>query len=79
MKIRCDCAKTGHVSSRTVVGLILVSLIATSGAHADDGSSDIFRAFTLEGVWSPDCYRSPSEDNPRVVWRVARADPLFMP
>ena len=58
--------------------MVVVSLlIVTSYAHAGDSSPDAFRAFGLEGVWSPDCQQPPSKENPRVVWRVAADKPVF--
>lgn len=62
-------------SQKLVVLMLLLPMIATSRAHADDGSSEAFRAFGLEGIWSPDCRQPPSKDNPRVVWR----DPIDGP
>jgi hypothetical protein len=57
--------------------LLLLCLALTTNAHAEDASARAFRRFGLEGVWSPDCRLPPSEDNPRVVWRLPDNGPVF--
>ena len=62
----------------TVVWTLALSMLAgTAVVWADDGSAAAFRAFGLEGVWSPDCRRPPSRDNPRVVWFLPPGRPIF--
>jgi hypothetical protein len=51
-------------------------LISAATVHAESDPSSAFRDFGLEGVWSPDCGRAPSKENPRVFWRVGTSGPV---
>ncbi len=58
------------------VALVPLCLFVTAGAHAGTDLSQTFRNFGLDGVWSPDCRRDPSIDNPRVFWRPRDSGPF---
>jgi hypothetical protein len=58
---------------RFVFVLILISIFAVP---AEGDAPDVFRKFGLEGVWSPDCGRRPSMENPWVYWRIPAAGPI---
>jgi hypothetical protein len=53
---------------RIILALVPLCLIVTIAAQAGTDPSQAFRDLGLEGVWSPDCRRAPSIDNPRVFW-----------
>lgn len=61
----------------TCLALLLLAVVEIPGARADDGSAAVLRAFGLEGVWSPDCGKPPSNDNPRVFYRLPPGGPVF--
>jgi len=62
---------------KLAVCVMLLGGAVQAQAHADDGSALAFKTFGLEGVWSPDCRKPPSETNPRVVWRDPPDGPIF--
>jgi len=61
---------------RIVFALVPLCLIGATGVHAEGDASQTFRTFGLEGVWSADCSRDPSSENPRVYWQLRDSGPI---
>ena len=66
----------GAICKHIVFALPPLCLLTAIGVRAEGDASQTFRAFGLEGVWSPDCGRDPSQDNPRVYWQLRDSGPI---